>query len=248
MKHNVETASCSVFMRGLKVLVISGSLLLWACSSAELATHQATSSKSHPQADNPFSRDFAPKDSESPTPGFDWPVNEARLTRGFFTKPKKRRGRPHLGIDLASGRGTPIYSSHEGLVIYVGKEFRGYGRMIMVEGRDGYATLYAHLSSASVRAGDRVRKGEVIGSMGNTGRSTGVHLHFEIRRKDGPVDPLMYLPGGTDVFKRAMVEANQQVDQAQLGDSWFDSLGLGLTPASMKGLENVEIPSSEGQN
>lgn len=130
---------------------------------------------------------------------FDWPVYEARMTRGYFSKAKKRRGRPHWGIDLAARKGTPILASHDGMVIYVGREFRGFGRLIMVEGKNGFASLYAHLSKSRVRVGDRVKQGQIIGDMGNTGRSTGVHLHFEIRRRSGPIDPLQYLPGGAKV-------------------------------------------------
>lgn len=145
----------------------------------------------------------AVSDRGTSTQNFDWPVDEARMTRGFFLKPKKKRGRPHLGIDLAAPKGTPIYAAHEGLIIYVGREFRGYGRMIMVEGREGFATLYAHLSKSLVKAGTRVKKGSLIGEMGRTGRATGVHLHFEIRMKDGPVDPLNYLPGGHELARQA---------------------------------------------
>lgn len=142
--------------------------------------------------------------SGSIPPGyFDWPVYEARMTRGYFTKAKKRRGRPHWGIDLAARKGTPILASHEGLVIYVGREFRGFGRLIMIEGKGGFATLYAHLSKSRVRVGQRVKQGQTIGDMGNTGRSTGVHLHFEIRRRSGPIDPLQYLPGGAKIAKNS---------------------------------------------
>lgn len=136
-------------------------------------------------------------------PYFDWPVNEARMTRGFFTHPKKKRARPHLGIDLAAPKNTPIFASHAGTVIYVGREFRGYGRVIMIEGRDGYASLYAHLQTASVRPGQEVKQGDEIGRMGNTGRSTGVHLHFEIRRQTGPVDPMQYLPRSASLAARS---------------------------------------------
>ncbi len=126
---------------------------------------------------------------------FDWPVDEARLTRGF--KPAVKRGRrPHLGIDLAAPAGTTILSSNDGTVIYVGKSFKGYGRMIMVQSKNGWATLYAHLSKTFVREGQRVLQGEKIGGMGKTGRAFGVHLHFEIRTPKGPVDPLYYLPHG----------------------------------------------------
>lgn len=135
----------------------------------------------------------------STKPYFEWPVNEARITRGFFTHPARKRGRPHLGIDLAAPKNTPILSSHAGLVIYVGREFKGYGRVVMVEGRDGYASLYAHLAKATVKPGQEIKQGQQIGLMGRTGHATGVHLHFEIRRQSGPVDPLQYLPRGSAV-------------------------------------------------
>lgn len=123
---------------------------------------------------------------------FDWPVDQAKLSRGFL--PNKRR--PHLGIDLAASKGTPILAAHSGKVIYTGQDFSGFGKLIMIEGSRGWATFYAHLSKIRVSEGDRVKKGEVIGLMGRTGRATGVHLHFEIRGARGPVDPLMYLPAG----------------------------------------------------
>ncbi|MCS6837695.1 MAG: M23 family metallopeptidase [Bdellovibrionaceae bacterium] len=135
------------------------------------------------------------------TPGrlnvFDWPVDEARLTRGYYLKdPRGRRNRkPHLGLDLANRRGTPVYASHNGRVIYVGSTFRGYGRMVLLEGpTEDYATLYAHLSKVRVKEGMMLKQGDWIGDIGNTGRSTGPHLHFEIRTLAGPVDPLLYLP------------------------------------------------------
>lgn len=121
---------------------------------------------------------------------FDWPVDRARMTRGFL--PNKKR--PHLGIDLAAPKGTPILASQGGTVIYAGREFRGYGKMVLVESGDGWATLYAHFDKILVAEGQKVRQGEVIGAMGRTGRATGVHLHFEIRKDRGPVDPLPLLP------------------------------------------------------
>jgi murein DD-endopeptidase MepM/ murein hydrolase activator NlpD len=124
---------------------------------------------------------------------FNWPVDEARMTRGYL--PNRRK--PHLGIDLAATKGTNIYAAHDGTVIYAGRDFRGFGQMVLIEGTRGWATLYAHFSKFYVRQGQRVQQGDVIGGMGRTGRATGVHLHFEIRKARGPVDPLLYLPGGT---------------------------------------------------
>lgn len=127
---------------------------------------------------------------------FDWPVWEARMTRGFLPRGTKRRRRPHKGIDLAAPRGTAVLSSHDGEVIYTGKGFKGYGKMVMIESPDGWATLYGHLDKIIVPEGHKIRQGEVIGALGNTGRSSGPHLHFEIRKLDGPVDPLPLLPAG----------------------------------------------------
>ncbi|MFZ3229240.1 MAG: M23 family metallopeptidase [Pseudobdellovibrio sp.] len=127
---------------------------------------------------------------------FDWPIWEARMTRGFLPKIARKRKRPHKGIDLAAPRGTAVMASHDGTIIYTGKGFKGYGKMIMIESNDGWATLYGHLDKIIVHEGSKIKQGEVIGALGNTGRSSGPHLHFEIRKLDGPVDPLPLLPAG----------------------------------------------------
>lgn len=129
---------------------------------------------------------------------FDWPVDDARMTRGFM--PNKRR--PHLGIDLAASRGTAIYAAHDGVVIYAGNDFRGFGKMVLIEGTKGWASLYAHFDRIDVRAGQRVIQGQKVGGMGKTGRATGVHLHFEIRKARGPVDPIQYLPAGSKLARQ----------------------------------------------
>lgn len=137
---------------------------------------------------------------------FDWPVDDARLTRGWL--PNKRR--PHLGLDLAAPRGTPILASKSGTVIYTGREFRGFGKMIMIESGDGWATLYAHLDNIFVSEGQVVTMGEVLGAMGRTGRATGVHLHFEIRKVSGPVDPLPLLPNGEEIARKISQNPKQE--------------------------------------
>jgi murein DD-endopeptidase MepM/ murein hydrolase activator NlpD len=134
-------------------------------------------------------------------PLFDWPVWEARMTRGFLPRGTKKRRRPHKGIDLAAPRGSAVMAAHDAVVIYTGSGFKGYGKMIMLETtntRDGgnWATLYGHLDKILVYEGKKVKQGEVIGALGNTGRSSGPHLHFEIRRLNGPIDPLPLLPAG----------------------------------------------------
>lgn len=129
---------------------------------------------------------------------FDWPVDRARLSRGY--QPKGRR--PHLGIDLAAPRKTSVFSAHQGMVIYAGRDFRGFGNMILIESGHGWATLYAHLDKILVSEGQKIKLGEPIALIGNTGRSTGPHLHFEIRKNKGPVDPLLYLPGGMEASRK----------------------------------------------
>lgn len=133
---------------------------------------------------------------------FDWPVDKARLTRGYYVN----RRRPHLGIDLAAPRKTPIYASHTGVVIYAGRDFRGFGKMILIESGNGWATLYAHLESILIQEGQKVMQGSTIALMGNTGRSTGPHLHFELRKDKAPVDPLLYLPGGVEASRKLASE------------------------------------------
>jgi hypothetical protein len=128
-------------------------------------------------------------------PSLDWPVDKARLTRGFLPD---ARPRPHLGLDLASNKGTPIYASLGGIVIYAGSGFRGYGRFIIVENELGWATFYGHLDKMLVKNGEHVEKGQKIGKMGRTGRATGTHLHFEVRKDRKAIDPLAFLPKASD--------------------------------------------------
>jgi murein DD-endopeptidase MepM/ murein hydrolase activator NlpD len=139
---------------------------------------------------------------------FDWPVNQARYTRGF----KSEGRRPHWGIDLAAPRGTPILSAHPGTVIYTGREFKGYGRLVIVEAQNGFASLYAHLDKIQVSEGSKVNQGDVLGSMGRSGRATGVHLHFEIRKDRDPLDPITYLPGGPQLVGKLPSPAQTLID------------------------------------
>lgn len=131
-------------------------------------------------------------------PSLDWPVDKARLTRGFLPNAQPR---PHFGLDLASSKGTPIYAAQGGTVIYAGNGFRGYGRFIIVENNFGWATFYSHLDKMLVKNGEHVEKGQKIGKMGRTGRATGPHLHFEVRKDKKAIDPLAFLPKGSNWVK-----------------------------------------------
>jgi murein DD-endopeptidase MepM/ murein hydrolase activator NlpD len=112
---------------------------------------------------------------------------DGRLTSSYG----QRWGRLHAGIDLAAGVGAPVRAALDGTVVSAGNE-GGYGRCVRIRHADGAVTVYAHLSSISVQAG-QVAAGQLIGREGNTGQSTGPHLHFEVRYDDQPVDPLPWL-------------------------------------------------------
>lgn len=99
-----------------------------------------------------------------------------------------RWGRQHEGIDIACSYGRQVRATAEGRVTYAGTKGT-YGRLIVLEHASGVETLYGHLSEIAVKKGQKVAKGAVIGKAGNSGRSTGPHLHFEVRLRGRPVDP-----------------------------------------------------------
>ncbi len=111
-----------------------------------------------------------------------------RRTSGFG----RRWGRLHAGVDLASGIGSPVRAVTNATVLSAQTE-GGYGRCVRLQHADGTVSLYGHLSAFLVSAGDRVSAGELIAREGNTGHSTGPHLHFEIRINDVPINPVPWL-------------------------------------------------------
>ena len=116
-----------------------------------------------------------------------WPVS-GPVTSGFGV----RWGRMHEGIDIAVGEGTPVRAAAAGTVIYAGW-MSGYGNLVAVDHGNGLSTAYAHNSSLAVSVGQSVAAGEIVSYSGNTGNSTGPHVHFEVRVNGSAVDPLGYL-------------------------------------------------------
>jgi len=122
------------------------------------------------------------------------PKSKATITSPFGMRNHPTLGRPvkHNGIDFGSGRGTEIYAASNGKVVLA--EFNSsFGNYIVIEHKDGQSTAYAHLDRLSVSKGEVVSKGQIIGYSGSTGRSTGPHLHYEVRTNGTPVDPKNYL-------------------------------------------------------
>jgi murein DD-endopeptidase MepM/ murein hydrolase activator NlpD len=127
--------------------------------------------------------------TSSPAP-LRWPLVAPQLSSTFGA----RQGRAHEGIDLAAPLGTPIYAAEAGQVLYAGDAVRGYGNMVVLEHPGGLLTVYAHTSVLLVRTGDRAAIGQEIARVGQSGRATAPHLHFEVRRGQVPQDPLRFLP------------------------------------------------------
>lgn len=113
---------------------------------------------------------------------------------GMRTHPVLGGRRNHKGIDLAAASGTPVYATADGVVAKA-ERFSSYGNYIQIEHGGQLETRYAHLSGYAVTAGEQVRKGQLIGYVGSTGRSTGPHLHYEVRVAGDAVDPRPYMTG-----------------------------------------------------
>jgi len=127
---------------------------------------------------------------------FALPIKDSfRFTSGFGP----RWGRMHKGTDFAGAYGTPIYATADGVVTHAGWS-SGYGRLIKIQHEFGIETRYAHQARLRVKVGQRVSRGQRIGDMGNSGRSTGTHLHYEVRVGGKAVNPMIYIKAAQNVF------------------------------------------------
>ena len=132
---------------------------------------------------------------------FAMPVSGARGSSAFGYRRDPITGgrRMHTGEDFSGSHGTPIRATATGTVSFAGRQ-SGYGNMVIIQHEFGIETRYAHLSSIAVSVGQRVSRGDRIGGMGSTGRSTGTHLHYEIRVGDRPINPMTYIRAAQNVF------------------------------------------------
>jgi murein DD-endopeptidase MepM/ murein hydrolase activator NlpD len=122
-----------------------------------------------------------------------WPVI-GPITASFGERQDPFTGEPafHPGVDIGAPYGTPVLATANGVVVYAGWE-EGYGRLVVIDHGFGISTYYAHLSSFDTQVGTQVDRGQVIGYVGDSGRSTGPHLHYEVRINNTPVNPWRYL-------------------------------------------------------
>lgn len=130
---------------------------------------------------------------------------------GYRRDPFNGRAAFHAGMDFPGRYGQPILAAAKGKVVYVGQR-QGYGNVVEIEHGNGLMTRYAHLSGYSARAGQTVSRGDTIGRMGSTGRSTGTHLHFEVRLNGQPINPRHFLEARQDVLQV------QQIAKARFAD------------------------------
>jgi murein DD-endopeptidase MepM/ murein hydrolase activator NlpD len=123
-----------------------------------------------------------------------WPI-KGWITSGFGKRASPLTGEPgkHMGVDIANEINSPIRVTADGIVTYSGWE-TGYGRLVVVEHGYGYSTRYGHCAHMDAKVGDEVKRGQIIGYVGSSGRSTGSHCHYEVRIHGIPVDPEKYLP------------------------------------------------------
>lgn len=125
------------------------------------------------------------------------PVSNRTLDRvasgfGYRIDPIYKTPKMHTGIDFTAATGTPIYATGDGTVNEAGYDNGGYGNNVVINHGYGYQSLYAHMKKVKVRVGDRVKRGEVIGWIGSTGKSTGPHLHYEVIKNGEKIDPIHF--------------------------------------------------------
>lgn len=125
------------------------------------------------------------------------PISNKQLTRlasgfGMRTHPILKVRRFHKGIDFSAPRGTPIYATGDGVIKVVKSSYGGYGRQVMIDHGFGYETRYGHMQNMFVKKGQKIKRGEQIGTVGNTGASTGPHVHYEVIKNGKVVNPVHY--------------------------------------------------------
>jgi murein DD-endopeptidase MepM/ murein hydrolase activator NlpD len=136
------------------------------------------------------------------------PIHDAHVSSGFGARrdPLTRRAAVHYGLDLSAPQGSQVFATGPGTVITAGRT-GAYGNLIEIDHGYGITTRYGHLKEIRVQVGDIIKRGQTIGVQGNTGRSTGFHLHYEVRMNDKPLDPQKFLTAGSYAEEKRLSEA-----------------------------------------
>jgi murein DD-endopeptidase MepM/ murein hydrolase activator NlpD len=150
------------------------------------------------------------------------PVSNKNLNRiasgfGYRIDPIYKTTKLHAGLDFTAPQGTPIYATANGRVETAGNTGDGYGRHVIINHGYGYKTLYAHMVRVKARAGQNIKRGEVIGWVGSTGKSTGPHCHYEVIKNGRPIDPIYFFyndltPAQFDRILKQAAASNQSLD------------------------------------
>ena len=145
------------------------------------------------------------------------PINNQDLTRmasgyGYRNDPFTKKRRFHYGMDFSARKGTPIYATGNGVIKRADNRSSGFGKHIRIDHGFGYVSLYAHLSKYNVRRGQKVKRGDIIGFVGNTGRSVGPHLHYEILKDNKKINPLNFYYGNLSQkeFEAILIQSRQE--------------------------------------
>jgi murein DD-endopeptidase MepM/ murein hydrolase activator NlpD len=145
------------------------------------------------------------------------PINNEELTRmasgyGYRSDPFTKARKMHRGMDFTAPRGTPIYASGDGKIIRADNNSSGYGKHIRIDHGYGYLSLYAHLSKYNVKRGQKVKRGDLIGFVGSTGRSEAPHLHYEVWKDKERINPINFYYGSLSLkeFENMLKFANQE--------------------------------------
>ena len=145
------------------------------------------------------------------------PINNEDLTRmasgyGWRSDPFTKARKMHYGMDFTAPKGTPIYASGDGKIVRADNNSSGYGKHIRIDHGYGYLSLYAHLSQYNVRKGQKIKRGDLIGFVGSTGRSEAPHLHYEVWKEKDRINPINFYYGSLSPkeFENMLKYANQE--------------------------------------
>lgn len=133
-------------------------------------------------------------EAKETAPKFIWPVDGGKIISKFKPSSDSAKSKGNDGINISMAEGEPIFAAAPGTVVYAGSELKGYGNMVIVRHADGWMTAYAHARSLTVKKGEKVKQGAMVGYVGTTGGVKEPQVHFAMRKGKVPVDPVKYLP------------------------------------------------------